>query len=72
MWILFANPEKRGRRLRYEVAKLSVSAFAHLYYTLVWSHFENALQAGSPNLINDADCLEQIQQLATRLVKGFH
>ncbi len=25
----------------------------------------------SPNLVTDADCLEQIQRLATRLVKGF-
>ncbi len=29
------------------------------------------MQACSPNLAADADCLEQIQRLAMRLVKGF-
>ncbi len=29
------------------------------------------MQAWSPNRVSDADCLEQIQRLATRLVKGF-
>ncbi len=30
-----------------------------------------SMQACSPNLVADADCLEQIQRLATRLVNGF-
>ncbi len=48
-----------------------MSAFAPLYNTLVRPHLEYAMQACSPNLVADADCLEQIQRLATRLVKGF-
>ncbi len=38
---------------------------------LVRPHLEYAAQACSPNLVADADCLEQIQWLATRFVKGF-
>ncbi len=45
--------------------------FAVLYNTLVRPHLEYAMQACSPNLVADADCLEQIQRLAMRLVKGF-
>ncbi len=65
---------KAGRMLfmiRRSFAELSVSAFAALYNTLVWPNLEFAMQACSPNLVADADCLEQIQQLATRLVNGF-
>ncbi len=53
-------------------AELSESAFAPLYNTLVLPHLEYAAPACSPNLVADADCLEQIQRLVTRLVKGFH
>ncbi len=47
-------------------------AFAVLYNWLVLPHHEYAMQACSPNLVADAGCLEQIQRLVTRLVKGFH
>ncbi len=57
--------------IRRSFAELSVSAFAPLYNTLVWPHLEYAMQACSPNLVADADYLEQIPRLATRLVKGF-
>ncbi len=50
---------------------LTLSTFAPLYNTLVRPHFEYAMQACSPNLVAGADCLERIQRLATRLVKGF-
>ncbi len=43
----------------------------HLYSTLVGPHLEYAIQTCSPNLVADADSLEQIQWLATRLVKVF-
>ncbi len=56
---------------RRSFSELSVSAFAPLYNTLVRSHLEHAMQACSPNLLADADCLKQIQRLATVLVKGF-
>ncbi len=48
-----------------------MSKFTPLYYTLVRAPLEYAIQACLPNLVADADCLERIQQLATRLVKGF-
>ncbi len=41
------------------------------FITLVRPHLEYAMQACSPNLFTDADCLEQIHRLATRLVKSF-
>ncbi len=56
--------------IRRSFAELPVPAFAPLYNTLVRPHLEYALQACSPNLVVDADCLEQIQRLATSLVKG--
>ncbi len=46
-------------------------AFAPLYKTLVRPHLEYVMQACSPDLVADADCLGLIQRLATRLVKGF-
>ncbi len=58
--------------MRWSFAELSVPAFAPLYNMLVWPHLEYVMQVCSPNLFADADCLEQIQRLATRLVKGFH
>ncbi len=51
--------------------ELSVSAFTALYNTLVRPHLEYAMQACSPNLAAEANCLEQIQRLATRLEEGF-
>ncbi len=50
--------------------ELSSSAFPSLYNTLVQPHLEYVMQACSPNLVADADFLEQIQRLATRLLKG--
>ncbi len=52
--------------------ELLVPAFAVLYNWLVRPHLEYAMQACSPNLVADTGCLEQIQRLATRFVKGFH
>ncbi len=49
----------------------SMSTFAPFFNPLVWPHFEYATQACSPNLAAETNCLEQIQRLATRLVKGF-
>ncbi len=42
-----------------------------LHKTLVQPYLEYAMQACSPNLVADVDCLEQIQRLTTRLVKSF-
>ncbi len=57
--------------IRRPFVELSVSACATLYSTLVRPHFEYVMLDCSPNLVSDADCLEPIQRLATRLVKGF-
>ncbi len=65
----------KARRMLFMIkrpfAEQSVSALASLYNTLVRPHFEYTMKACSPNVVADADCLEQIQRLATRLVKGF-
>ncbi len=57
---------------RRSFAELSVSVFALLYNTLVRPHLEYAMQACLPNLVVNPDCLDEIQRLARRLVKGFH
>ncbi len=57
--------------IRRSFAELPASVVAGLYNTLVRPQLEYALQACSPNLVADADCLEQIQRLVMRLVKGF-
>ncbi len=70
----FLDSSKARRRLfmiRRSFAELSVSTFTPLYKTLVRLHLEYAMLDWSPNLVADADCLEQIQRLATRLVKGL-
>ncbi len=57
---------------RRSFAELSVSTFAPpLYSTLVRPYLDYAMRAYSSNLVADAECLERIQRLATRLVKGF-
>ncbi len=52
--------------------QLFVSTFNSLCNTLVWPHLQHAMQESSQNLIADADCLEQIQRLTIRPIKGFH
>ncbi len=56
--------------IRRSLAELSVLPFGALYNKLVKPHLEYAMQACSPNFIADADCLEKIQRLATRLIMG--
>ncbi len=56
--------------IRQSYVKLSVSAFAAISNRSVRPHLEYAMQACSPNLVTDTDCLEQLQWLATRLVKA--
>ncbi len=68
---LHSNSSRMLLMIRQSSAELLVSAFAALYNTFVRPHLEYAMQACSSNLVADADCLEQIQRLATRRVKGF-
>ncbi len=73
--IHFKEAASKARRMLFMIrrsfAEPSVSAFAPFYNTLARPHLEYAMQTCSPNLIADGDCLEQIQRLATRLIKGF-
>ncbi len=49
---------------RRSFSELPVSVFAPIYNTLVQPHLEYVMQACSPNLVTNADCLEQMQRLA--------
>ncbi len=66
-----SNARQMLLMIRWSSAEISVSVFAFLYNTLVLHHLENAMQACPPNHVADAACLEQIQQLVARLVKGY-
>ncbi len=57
--------------IKWPFVELSVSAFAALHNTLVRPHFECAMHACSPNLVVDADFLEQIQRVGNEARKGF-
>ncbi len=48
--------------IKHSFAELCVPSFAPLYNTLVGPHLENAMQAYSPNLVADTECLEQFQR----------
>ncbi len=57
--------------IRPSFAELTVPEFAPLYNMLARPHLEYTMQACSPSLVADADCLEKVQELVTRLVMGF-
>ncbi len=65
----------KARRLLFMIrrsfTKLSVLAFVPLSNALILFNIEYAMQACSPNLVTDKDCLEQIQRITTRLA-GCH
>ncbi len=51
----------KARRMLFMIMRLfvepSMFAFAALYSTLVRPHLENAMQACSPNIVADSECL---------------
>ncbi len=64
-FLLTLHPLQRGclqRKVRWSFAELSASTFAPLNNTLARPNLEYSMQACLPNLLADADCLEQIQR----------
>jgi len=51
--------------------ELDKDSFLIIYKGFVRPHLEYAIQAWSPYLRRDIDCLEKIQRRATKMVKGF-
>ena len=51
--------------------ELDKEDFMVIYKAYIRPHLEYCVQAWSPHLIKDKDCLEQIQRRATRLAKGL-
>lgn len=45
--------------------------FKVIYNTYIRPHLEYCIQAWSPHLVKDIDCLERIQRRATKMVKGL-
>jgi len=51
--------------------ELEKDDFMVIYKSYIRPHLVYCVQAWSPHLVKDKDCLEQIQRRATKLVKGF-
>ena len=50
---------------------LDIATFRLLYKSFIRLHLEYSVQAWSPCLRSDIDCLEKVQRRATKLVQGF-
>ena len=51
--------------------KIDEDNFTALYKIYIRPHLEYSIQAWSPHLKNDIECLERIQRRATKVVKGL-
>ena len=57
--------------IRRQFKDIDKECFTILYKSFVRPHMEFAIQAWSPYLKRDIECLEKVQRRATKLVKGF-
>ena len=57
--------------VRRHFKELDKEDFTVIYNSYIRPHLEYCVQAWSPHLVKDKDCLERIQRRATKLVKGF-
>jgi len=57
--------------VRRNFKRLDCDDFLIIYKTYIRPHLEYAIQAWSPYLQKDIQCLESVQRAATRLVSGF-
>ena len=57
--------------IRRQFKDMNMECFTILYKSFVRPHMEFAIQAWSPYLKKDIECLEKVQRRATKLVKGF-
>jgi len=58
--------------VRWQFKALDKVSFLIIYIGFARPYLEYAIQAWSPYLRRDIDCLEEVQRRATKLVEGFY
>ena len=58
--------------VRRQFTELNIQSFLIIYKGFVRPNLQHAIQAWSPYLRKDIDCLERVQRSATKMVKGFY